>query len=149
VFAPEIAYRYIYPKDIAGPTFEILSRLLSTTGAATTLEVNITGIPKDRVLVLGNVTIEGGPGGALVCTALDLRGVTGAGLDFPIKQVTTQLGNSLDQNLIWTGSIFIPGSGEGNNSLRARAFFSAATSTNSLSVGVHGVVIPRGNSAAF
>lgn len=149
MFVPEISYRYIYPKDVAGPTFEILSRLIVTSIANATATAVIQGIPKDRILVLANVSVEIVPGATQAATAARVRAFTSAAAAFLIEHNVYPATADAIEVLNWTGSIFIPGRGEDETTVEVSAFFDAGVNANVTTVGVHGIVIPRGNSAAF
>lgn len=146
---PEITYRYIYPRDVAGPTFEVLSRQLSLVASASPLEVNVIGIPKDKIFVLTNFSMEGNPGSTQACVLLQVRGLTQAGTDFHVNTANFAVTADLTQNAVWQGGVYLQGRGEDQNSVRFLAFFDATTNGNTLGVGVQGIVIPRGNYSAF
>lgn len=148
MFAPDITYRYIYPIDSAGPTFEILSRVLNNTDTSGTIVVELTGIPKNKVLVLSNASLFADPGAAQTLLTMDLSGLTAAGALFPIVTGAPDV-VAKRQALNWSGAAYIPGRGDTDPSLRLTAVFDLGVAGNFAQMSVHGVVIPRGNASSF
>jgi len=147
--APDITYRYIYPKDTAGPTFELVSRDLQEAASANNIDIRFAGIPKDKVLVLSNVAMNAVPGGALVVTNMQLSAFTQQGQEFIIAETNPDTSAVRLANINWQGAIYIPGRAADADNVRFLVFFDAGTSSNALRVGLHGVVIPRGNVSSF
>jgi len=145
---PEIAYRYIYPKDVSGPTFEILTRVLAGAETGDPI-INFTGIPKDKVLVLTNVAMLANPGATQACTFIGLSGFSSAGAIFDIKVETFPADADENQTLNWDGAVYIAGGVEGQVNLRFSAAFDAGVNSNTLDANFNGVIIPRGNIAIF
>ena len=149
MLVPDIAYAFTRPTDTAGPTFEILSRQQQLSTAAILVELFLTDIPKDRVLVLSNVAMRADPGSGQGVDELVIQGVTQAGLIFDIKTQFIDGANNIRFNLDWQGEVFIQGAGAGNTTLRAFALFSAGAAANLFQASFHGVIIPHGNVGAF
>jgi len=145
---PEIAYRYIYPRDVAGPTFEIMSRSGSTADTAVAVTRQITGVPKDRVLCLSNLAAFINPGATQAGTSIVISGFTQAAASFRIVSDTFVIVADLNHDVAWAGQVFLPGRGD-DPVLTVTGNFDAGVNSNSLSFAMQGVVIPRGNSAAF
>jgi len=145
---PEICYRFIYPKDTAGPTFEIMTRDVDNAATSATVTISITGVPKDRVLVLQNVNMFADPGAGQAVVQQILSGFTPAGLQFTIARTAKAAIADLNDNLNWQGAVYLPGLGDGVI-LSALTVYDAGVASNALTFSMQGVVIPRGNSAAF
>ena len=149
MLVPDIAYAFSRPTDTAGPTFEILTRQEQISTAALLIEILLTDIPKDRVVVLSNVSMRADPGSGQAIDELAIQGVTQAGLNFDIKSQFVDLANNIRGNLDWQGEVFIQGAGDGNTTLRAFALFDVAAAANLFQCSFHGVIIPHGNVGAF
>jgi len=149
VKAPEITYRYIYPKDIAGPTFEIMTRADTLSASSTSLNDDVLGIPKDRTLVLTNVAVHADPGATFSVLDIQIVGFTGAGLVFSIALVEFVAVADQQQTLNWQGEVYLQGRGIDQAILRLHSTYSSGAAANLQSFGLHGIVIPRGNAAAF
>jgi len=149
VQAPGITYRYIYPKDVAGPTFEILSREFNTATTAANITQTLQGIPKDKVFVLTNITAQLSPGATQSVVRMRIQGFTGAGATFDIFALNP-LGSADEEHIgVWQGSVYLPGRGENLDTVAMIANFSAGVNANGATFALHGIVIPRGNSSAF
>jgi len=149
VRAPPITYRYIYPKDVAGPTLEGFVRHRTVVAAATQIEQFVTGIPKDRILVLTNVCMECAPGAAQILENIAVQGFTSAGLQFNIALERPDPTVSADRVLNWTGEVWITGRGEGVNSMRLNSVYDLGVANNTTTFTVFGFIIPRANVAPF
>jgi len=149
VQAPEITYRYIYPKDVAGPTFEIVTRSLALSSAAIPLVINFTGIPKDKILVLTNAAIQANPGATQAVVLIALQGFSSAGAIFEINVDLFVPDADVPRTMNWQGAVYIAGGVEGANNVRLAVDFDAGANANSINLSFTGVVIPRGNAAIF
>jgi len=149
VRAPEITYRYIYPKDIAGPTFEILTRSLSLTASAASLNIPLNDIPLDKVLVLNNASLLAGPDATQVAQILRFEGVTAAGLTFTIAESREVTVAGLAMALNWSGEVFLAGGGRGNTTVNVFGNFDSGAQPNFLQGSFSGTIIPRANIATF
>jgi len=148
--APDVTYRYLYPKDVSGPTFEILSRSFSSGAtAAATITETLTGVPLDRILVLTNATIEGLPGAAQTIDEMVIQGTTQAGLTYNIAVARPLLAATEGATLNWAGEVYIQGGGAGSATIRLSCVFNAGVAANSLFASLSGIVIPRGNAGPF
>jgi len=147
--APEIAYRYLRAIDTAGPTFEMVSRDLNNAGSATEVTVTLTGVPKNKILVLSNISAIALPGATFSVVALQLAGFTGAGARLLIQQERFPADADETKTLNWQGEIWLPGRGTGEISVEVEGTFSSGAASNSIFIGLFGVIIPRGNASAF
>jgi len=146
---PEIAYRYLYPIDVASPTLELVTRELSSTLTNALVELSLTGIPTNKILVLSNVTLLADPGATQSVTFLEVAAFTGAGARFLIAQERPVAVADQNRVLNWQGECWIPGRGDAAISVTVGAGFSAGVAGNNLVLGLFGSIIPRGNMAMF
>jgi len=146
---PELCYRFLYPKDTSGPTFELDPMQLDTAAAAASQTITFTGPAKDRVFVLTNVQMDLTPGATQSAIRALLSGITPGGLAFNIVQESFLVDADERRQLNWQGEVMIGGSGVENTILTAIGQFSAGVASNALGVAVFGYVIPRGNIAPF
>lgn len=147
--APSPTYVFTSPTDTAGPTFEPLSRAFQIGGAFLLIEALLIDIPKDRVLVFTNATVQALPGATQTVTEIKIQIVTQTGL---VVDVATSSGSQtadVIENLNWSGSYYVAGGGAGNRTLRLIASFDANANANTLTAGIHGIIVPRGNIGAF
>jgi len=146
---PEIAYRFLYPKDVSGPTFELESVFLTGSGTAASLTVDMTGVPIDRVLCVTNMQVSflPGVGGQFLRGAI--FGTTPGGVVFNIIQSKFPGTDDLREDINWDGEIYIGGSGIDNPILSALGVKDDAIVSSTVHFSVFGVVIPRGNIAPF
>jgi len=149
VRAPEITYRYIYPKDIAGPTFEIMTRANTLSSSSTALNDDVLGIPKDRTLVLTNIAVQANPGAGFSVGDIQIVGFTAAGLVFVISWQEFTAVADLEQSHNWQGEVYLQGRGIGQPIVRIHSAYSSGAAANVQTFGLHGIVIPRGNAGAF
>jgi len=149
MLTPDITYRYIYPKDIAGPTFEVFARELIQTVANVTNTIAISGISRDKVLVLSNVVLVANPGATQAAETMNLQGISGSGSPFDIQHRIAAGTADLSEVMSWSGQVFIPGRGEGLTNLTITVTFDAGVAGNLVFGGIHGIVIPRANVAVF
>jgi len=149
VRVPEITYGFTSGTDVAGVTFEILSRQLSASQSTNPIVFLLNDIPKGRILVLTNVALTGQPGATQLVDEMRIQAVTQAGLIYDIK--TDVLVHAADEevSLNWDGEIYIQGAGDGNTSLRAIVTYDSGTNANTSTVGWAGIIIPHGNVGAF
>lgn len=149
MLTPDFTYSFRQPKDVTGPTFEPLYRQDDQSTAATILDFVLVDLAKDRMLVLSNLTLRARPGAGNTVTSVQLVAFTAARLEFDIARLTPVQAADQDITLNWQGQVFIMGGGANSNLLRARAIFDLGVVPNQMRVGIHGVVIPRANAAAF
>jgi len=149
MLAPDIAYSFRLPKDVSGPTLEVLSRIATEAGTATTVTFEFSNLAKDRILILNNVSARGTPGATQACTNLVIRAVTAAGLFFDVARNTFVVAADVVQTLNWQGSVFIPGGGTPSTTVQVNADFDAGVASNTVRVSIHGTIIPRANVAQF
>lgn len=148
MLTPDLTYAYRQPKDVSGPTFEVMSRQGDESDTATGVTFTLTGLPKDRMLVLSNVCILMIPGATQSVTALSVSATTPAGLVFDISRFN-QAAATGSRSHNWQGEVFLLGGGRGANLLTITATFDAGANSNRLIASIFGVVIPRANAGPF
>ncbi len=147
--APGITYRYIYPKDVAGPTFEIVAISFNQPGTLATIINNFQGVPKDKVLVLTNAVLIAVPGAAQTIDDIHLDYFTGAGQQIQAMREQPAAAAAQSVTMNWAGEIYLNGRGAGITSVSMAAVFNAGVASNRLVSSISGIVIPRGNSSLF
>jgi len=149
VRAPDITYRYAYPKDVASNTLEVLVRRFDTTDTATTVFGRFANLSKDKILIITNISGQGLPGLTNSVTDISFTGFTAAGQNFAIAELRPVLVADLTHAHDWSGEVWIPGGGEGSIQLELSAAFDAGVAANRAIFGICGLIIPRGNVAQF
>lgn len=135
--------------DVSGPTALILSRHFQLSAGATLLEFFFSDLPKDRVLVLSNVSLLAAPGATQAGRAMSIQAFSQGVENFNIDQRIPLFVADINQVLNWQGEVYIQGGGPGTDTLRIFTVFSAGANANAITVGVHGMIIPRGNLGGF
>jgi len=149
VRAPEITFRYQYPRDIAGPTFEILARTFDTgLTSATSLVLTLVGVPLNKILVLTNANIEAIPGTAQQIDEMGVQATTQAAQTWNISTAKLELADTIEAALNWQGEVYIQGRGN-DPCVRMFGVFDGGVNDNRLFCSLHGIVIPRGNAGPF
>jgi len=147
--APDITYRYLYPKDVSGPTFEIVSRNDGGAVTATSRTFTFAEIPKDKVLVLSNFMSTATPGATQAVTSITLSAFTSSGQEWTIVGQSFVVAADVVQTLAWDGVVYVAGREPGAANLRMVGTFDAGVASNAINFNFHGFVIPRGNAAIF
>lgn len=147
--APGITYRFQWPKDTSGLTFEVLSREFFETAAAAAVTFDLTGIPKDKVLVLSNLIIVALPGAAQNVADVNCQGFTQAGAPYDIIHAIAPAVVGQREAVPWQGEVYQLGRGAADAALTITVNFDAGAAANQIFGGIHGIIIPRGNSAQF
>ncbi len=147
--APGITYSFANRKDVSGPTMEVLSTNEFLINNSTSQFIRLADLPKDRALVLTNVSITGEPGLAQFVTQIFLQGRTATELFFEIARLGFAPEVDRIHNLNWEGEVFILGGGDGSVQLSADVLYDAGVATNRMEASFHGIIIPRGNIAPF
>jgi len=147
--APEITYRFGLPVNIMGSTIQTIVRQISVADTATTVTASLTGIPKDKILILANAVLEGIPGATQGVTTMALRGRTIAAAAFTIALSTPVV--VADQPIAenWSGEVWIAGAGENATTVELIGVFDAGVASNSVFMHLSGLVIPKGIVAVF
>ncbi len=149
MLAPDLTYSFRMPKDVSGPTFEILSRDASISDTSTTVTFTLDDLPKDRLLILSNIQVHANPGAAQGMDNIRAFGTTPAGQMFGIARLNEPVVAGLTRSLNWQGQVYIMGGGRGTNQVTIVGGFDSGVAANVITVGIHGLVIPRANAAAF
>jgi len=146
---PGIAYSFMRDTDVAGPTALILSRHFSVSSSLALLEFLFTDLPKDRVLVLTNVAVAGLPGASQGVREVGIQGISQGEENFTIAHDYLPGTNDLRAMINWQGEVYIQGGGPGTTTVRLLTFFTDLTNANTMTIGIHGIIIPRGNLGGF
>ena len=149
MLTPDLTYSFRMPKDTSGPTFEVLTRASSQAATNATLTFTMNDMAKDKMFVLSNITCVASPGATQAPLGIVVTGSTQAGLAFEIVRINALAVADQNMNLNWQGQVFLMGGGPGTLCVSVVASFDAGVASNSLTLGIHGVVIPRANAAAF
>jgi len=149
MLTPDLTYSFRAPKDVSGPTFEVLTRQFDLSDTSATLIFTFDDLPKDRMLVLSNVAILANPGAGQSVIGMGLHGITAAGMQFDISRFAQAIVADLTESFNWQGQVFITGGGRGTTCVRITVSFSSGVAANTCAVGIHGVVIPRANAGPF
>lgn len=147
--APPITYRFNYPRDIAGQTFQPLYRHVSESASTAVVTASFAGIPRDKVLVLSNACVECTPGATQSCINIVLRGHAPAGIAFNIAMEFFPVDADEAHSLNWSGEIFLVGNRQGNINVRAFGVFDANANANLTILSLYGVVVPLANVGPF
>lgn len=147
--APPITYRYSYPRDTAGQTFQPLYRHISVTAQTAVVTTTFAGIPRDKVLVLSNACVDADPGAAQSCLQIVLRGHAPAGIAFNIRIENFVADADETRSLNWQGEIFLVGNATDQINVRAFATFSSGVAANTTTFSLYGVVVPLANVGPF
>jgi len=146
---PEITYRFLYPKDVSGPTFELFTEFVQVAGVAAELSLVTRGIAKDKVLCLTNLQLDLRPSGGESALRGACVATTPGGVAINLVQDNFPSDADQRQSINWSGEVYVGGMGAANGSISATGTFSGAVQSGSLFLSVFGVVIPRGNIAPF
>lgn len=146
--APEGTF-FLNERDRNGPTFEPFTRIFQLASVVNPHEFLINNIPKDRMLVLTNAHVRGIPQAALSVVYLLLQGNTQANMTFDIAVEFPEVIVNQARVLNWQGSVYILGAGSGQRTLRMVVNYSGAHASNTSYVGVHGIMVPRGNASPY
>lgn len=149
MLTPDLTYSFRQPKDVSGPTFELFSRSATVTDTATAVVFTVTDLPKDRMLVLSNVTVFANPGAGQALSGITVDAVTAARLGFAIARLNPVPLADANIAFNWQGQVFVLGGGADSTLLTVTATFDAGVNANAIVTSVHGVVIPRANASPF
>jgi len=147
---PGITYAFKRPTDTNSPTALILSRHFQVSGGGLSLlEFVFDQLPKDRVLVLTNVSLIAQPGAAQFVREMKIQAFSQGVENYNVDQRLPLGVVDQDEVLNWQGEVYIQGGGPGTDTVRVFAFFNASAAANAITVGLHGIIIPRGNLGGF
>ena len=138
---PNGLYQFTTAKDAAGGRVEAAFRTGTSAGtAATTVNSPIVRVTLDRVLVLGNVLLQGISGAGQNCVLVRLQLVDEAGNALQTMHMARQAAGANFQATIQP-DVWLPP----NFGLMCVAGFDAGVQPNFASISVGGVLIPRAN----
>jgi len=146
---PEIAYRYLRAIDTAGPTLEVWTRHSTDAGTAASRSITHASIPKNKILILFNVTMVATPGATQSVTSINFTATTPAGLGWNVCFESFEVEADARRATCWNGEVWIGGRGEGVESITATAGFDAGVASNALTASFQGIVVPKANVASF
>ena len=147
---PGIAYSFQRPTDVNTPTALILSRHFQISGGGLTLlEFLFSDLAKDRVLVLTNVSVIAQPGAAQFVREMKIQAFSQGVENFNVDQRLPLGVVDQDEVLNWQGEVYIQGGGPDTDTIRIFTFYNSAVAANAMTVGIHGIIIPRGNLGGF
>jgi len=147
---PGITYSFQRPTDTNSPTALILSRHFQISGGGSSLlEFLFSDLSKDRVLVLTNVSVIANPGGAQIVLEMAIQGLSQGQENFNIDRREPAADPGINKVLNWQGEVYIMGGGPGTDTLRIFTFYDSPVVSNAMTVGIHGIIIPRGNLGGF
>jgi len=149
VRAPEITYRFQYPKDVSGPTFEIVNGTESGSASALTITLDVQNIPKDRILCLSNITMIANPNATNGVVNLVASIITGAQQRIQIINEEFPATADAEETMNWQGEVYILGGGRDTTALRFFFEFDDALAANTAVASWAGVIVPRGNASQF
>jgi len=132
-----------------GPTIETLARQEALAGTAASLTIDFSGLAKDKLLVLTNVSGRLQPGTAQFVVSIQVGGFTAAGARFDIFRNGFPATDDLDAWYNWQGEIMVRGRGGALPTLRATAVFDAGVANNQVAFAYNGYIIPRANVAEY
>lgn len=131
------------------PTLETLARQSSSAATASSITIDFTGLAKDKILVLTNVSGRIQPGTSQFVVSIQVGGFTAAGARFDVFRNGFPATDDLDQWYNWQGEVMVRGRGGVLPTLRVTSIFDAGVANNQLAFGFMGYVIPRGNVAEY
>jgi len=146
---PEIVYQLARSPQSTGPMLELFAARAFSAVASTTVSALINGPPKDRVLVLTNVTVDLNPGATQAITRVVISARTPALFVYAIAQIGFDAVADLRTGFNWQGEVAIGGPGVDIRSIIVDCVFDAGVNTNGVTANAFGYVIPRGNIAPF
>ena len=147
---PGITYSFKRPTDVSGPTALILSRHFQISGGGSSLlDFRFSDVPKDRVLVLTNVSVIAQPGLAQHVIEMKIQAFSQGVENFNIDQRLPLQVTDQDEVLNWQGEVYIQGGGPDTDTIRIFTFYNSAVASNAMTLGMHGIIIPRGNLGGF
>jgi len=137
-------------QEARGQIFEIYTRHDSDSATSASLTLDFPDIPRDKILYLRNAQCEAAPGLTQAATRCTIRGTTHAGLNFNIAVLSFAAVADLGRQLNWQGDVLLLGPVISSiNSVTVIWNFDAGVASNFASASMQGLVVPRGNAAAF
>lgn len=146
---PDILYRLSRAPGALGPLVELFVRRQETSASATSVSSAITGVPKDKILIVTNLSMDLSPGAAQQIIRCVMSGRTPGGQVFAIKQLGFTEVDAFRTGMNWQGEVSIGGGGTDASILLFDSVWDGGANANQQVVSVFGYVIPRGNVAPF
>ena len=146
--APDIAYSFVQPKDVSGPTLESTHRTADNSVTSTVvLGGTLQDLPVDRAFVLTNASALALPGAAQGVVQLRIVGTTPALNVFDIFQERFLMTAGKAETAVWQGELIILGGGQGVVQVQWQGNFDAGANANRVIGSFSGYTIPRANIA--
>jgi len=146
---PELLYQLAREPASSGPLIELFTRRQVDSATNVNVTSVITGPPKDRLLILTNISIDLNPGLTQAVIRAVFNGITPAGVTFGIRETGFTAVADFRQGFSWQGEVAVGGGGVNSNILTILSVFDAGVAENFVAVSVFGYVVPRGNIAPF
>jgi len=146
---PELLFRLARAPASSGPLIELFSVRASSAGAAASHSAPLTGVAKDKVIILQNLSVDMSPGATQAFVRVVFSGRTPAGAIFTIAQRGFTAVADLRSGFDWSGEVAIGGGGVTFASILIDVVFDAGVASNAITSNAFGYVIPRGNIAPF
>lgn len=144
MIVPDQCYAFRNLADTASGTVQLVKRKLNGTAAATTVATATYMVPSDRIFILTALYIFMDPGAGQIAQYGNVALLLEGGVDsVPIMGTPIVENATVDLRLQnhWSGALWMAA----NQQIRGGGVFDAGVANNSLEVGMHGILIPRGN----
>jgi len=146
---PDLLYRLARAPGSLGPLIELFTKRVDASASSTTVSSNLTGLAKDKILVITNITADLDPGATQAVIRVVIQARTPAGVTFAIAQRGFAAVADLRSGFDWQGEVALGGRGVDVASIFLDGVFDAGVNANATTLSVFGYVIPRGNVAPF
>lgn len=149
MLAPNIAYAFSTPKDVAGPTFEVVTRTIAETDSVIAITIDTLEVPKDRLLVVANICMIANPNAGNGVVNMVASVITAAGQRVQLMNLELPATADAEETLNWQGEVFVLGGGQDTSSLRFYFEFDNALAANQATASYTGIIVPRGNAGPW
>jgi len=140
LIVPELTYQFRTAVDTAGGAIDIVMRDAINSGTVTSVVTDIFTVPTSKIFVFTAGNVQGNAGAGQVANLVA----------FQIHPIASELGRvlfvrvrtpALVQEANFSGQLWMPP----GSKLSGVATFDSGVNSNSVSVGIVGVLIPRAN----
>lgn len=142
MIVPELTYNFQALKDTAGGLIQIVRREVSN--AATNVQVTASAytVPNDCVFILTSMNVRGSPGATQTANNVGCR-LEEDGNSMPFAVGPDVDNATADTKIVsnWSGELWCPP----GSILNGVGNFDAGVASNTITVRIFGVCIPRGN----
>lgn len=146
---PELVYQLAQSPASTGPLLELFARRVRVADTSASIPVSINGPAKDKVLVVTNIAVDFSPGAAQQIIRGVFSGRTPGGVIWSLQELGFVEVDGFRTGMSWQGEVAIGGGGVDRSIIIVDGVFDGGVQTNTVTVGVAGYVIPRGNIAPF